>query len=286
MEKIKENKKNIIDNKNINKNPYKNNKRNYGIDLSRIISMLLIINHHIIYHGGPLNKYGKTSFYYKLIIFFNLICCSGVNIFGIISGAIGFYSHKYSNLIYLLLITFFYNIVIALIFKIVSPNLVKDINYFLYPLFITDYWYFNAYFIMYFFLPLINKGIIEMNKKSMMYFIINLFLIISILDVIRNFNKRLLFVDIFLLRGGFSYFWLIILYLFGGYIGRFKIDIYKNRNFFFYIKYLILIIFSGFIRTKIIIYRIKKKNFPIIVDYTAPSEVIISFSIVMILSNI
>lgn len=66
-----------------------------------------------------------------------------------------------------------------------------------------------------------------MNKKSMMYFIINLFLIISILDVIRNFNKRLLFVDIFLLRGGFSYFWLIILYLFGGYIGRFKIDIKK-----------------------------------------------------------
>lgn len=62
--------------------------------------------------------------------------------------------------------------------------------------------------------------------------------------------------------------------------------ILKNRNFFFYIKYFILIIFSGFIRTKIIIYRIQKKNFPIIVDYTAPSEVIISFSIVMILSNI
>ena len=29
-------------------------KRNFGIDIARILSIIFIINHHILYHGGPL----------------------------------------------------------------------------------------------------------------------------------------------------------------------------------------------------------------------------------------
>lgn len=186
------------------------NKRNYGIDLSRIISIILIINHHIIFHGGPLGKIKKFSFHHEIIVCFNVICCSGVNIFGIISGCIGFKSHKYSNLFYLLFVTFFYNIFIALIFKFFSHKLI-DINYFLYPLFISDYWYFNSYFLMYFFLPVINKGINQIDENSMLYYIINLFLIFSCLGEIKNYNKRLQPKDILYLRRGFSYFWLLFI---------------------------------------------------------------------------
>ena len=48
----------ILEYENKNQKIKKNN-RNYGIDLVRIISMILIINHHIIYHGGPLFKTQK-----------------------------------------------------------------------------------------------------------------------------------------------------------------------------------------------------------------------------------
>ena len=70
-------------------------KRNNGIDLLRIISMILIINHHIIYHGGPLSKANKLSIKYQSLVFFNLVCCAGINVFGMISGCIGYFSYKY-----------------------------------------------------------------------------------------------------------------------------------------------------------------------------------------------
>lgn len=130
-------------------------KRNLGIDLLRIISIFFIINHHMIYHGTSLYQIKNFSFKYSLLLFFNTIFCSGVNIFGMISGFVGFRSHNYSNLIYLLFQTFIYNYGIALYYKITKPNSVKDLNHYLYPLFITDYWYFTAYFSMYFFCQLL-----------------------------------------------------------------------------------------------------------------------------------
>ena len=174
--------------------------------------MILIINHHIIYHGGPFSKVSHSSILYKLLVCFNLICCAGVNVFGMISGCVGSFSYKYSNLLYLLFLTFFYNNCIALLFYFFKTHLTIDIKYFLYPLFITDYWYFNAYFIMYFFLPVINKGIAEINEKTMKYFIINIFLIFSCIREIKNYNIRFFFKDIFFLKKGFIY--LVINFIF------------------------------------------------------------------------
>ena len=162
--------------------------------------MILIINHHIIYHGGPLSKANKLSIKYQSLVFFNLVCCAGINVFGMISGCIGYFSYKYWNLFYLFFLTFFYNIVIALLFKCFQPHLLIDIKFCLYPLFICDYWYFNAYFLMYFFLPLINKGLVEISKKAMKYFIINIFVIFSCLGEIKNYNKRFLSKDFLFLK--------------------------------------------------------------------------------------
>lgn len=266
----------------------KKKKRNYGIDLARIISMILIINHHIIYHGGPFSKAGYSSILYQLLVCFNLICCAGVNVFGMISGCVGCFTYNYSNLLYLLFLTFFYNICIALLFFFFKSYLIIDLKYFLYPLFITDYWYFNEYFLMYFFLPIINKGIAEINEKTMKYIIINLFLIFSCVGEMKNYNLRFFSIDIFNLKKGFSYIWLLILYLYGSYLGKFKINNNIKRSIFHYIKLVIIIVLAMFIRMKIIVYFIKspKKKIDLNIDYCSPAEVIISFSIIMIFSNI
>ena len=153
----------------------KKKQRNFGIDFARILSMLFIINHHIIYHGGPLFKSNILSGKNNFLLFLNVIFCSGVNTFGMISGYVGFNTHKYSNLIYLLFQTAFYNYGIALYFKKTKPNIVKDLNHFLYPLFISDYWYFNEYFILYFFLPLLNAGIKNLSKREMGTFNLTIF---------------------------------------------------------------------------------------------------------------
>ena len=279
---------NLIDKKNNINNNDKLNKRNYGIDLARIISMILIINHHIIFHGGPFSKAQKFSIQYKFLVFYNLICCSGVNVFGMISGCVCSFSYKFSNLFYLLFLTFFYNICIALIFYYFRPNLKIDINYFLYPLFISDYWYFSAYFIMYYFIPVINKGIAEINKKTMKYSIINLFLIFSCFGEIKHYSNRFYLKDIFTLRKGFSYIWLLILYLYGSYLGRFRINNTIKRTYYYYLKFFILIFIAAFIRMKIIVYKLNntQNKFNLNIDYCTPSEVIISISIILIFSNI
>ena len=189
----------------------KKNNRNYGIDLSRIISMILIINIHIIHHGGPLFKTQKFSIEHKIFIFLNVICASGVNTFGLISGYIGFNSYKFSNLFYLLFITIFYSLTISHLFRYFKPNLVDYSTYFPYIKVIIHYWYFISYFTAYFFFPLINVGITQIKEIIMKHFVINLFLMFSFLNEIMKYIHRFKSLDIFNLKNGFSYSWLLIL---------------------------------------------------------------------------
>ena len=119
-------------------------KWHYGIDIARIFAIYFIINHHVLFHGGPMTKTKLLSDDNNLLIYFNTIFCSGVNIFGMISGFVGFHSYKYSNLIYLLIQTSLYYFGIAYYYYRTKPRYVKDLNYYLYPLFISDYWYFTA----------------------------------------------------------------------------------------------------------------------------------------------
>lgn len=263
------------------------NNRNYGLDLARIISMIFIINHHIIFHGGLLSKTKKYSIEFNFFIFFNIMCCTGVNIFGMISGFVGYNKHKYSNLLFLLFTTFYYNFGVAFFFNNFWPKIViKDIQEYLIPIFITNYWYFNSYFLMYFFLPAINKGIMGMNHIEMKYFLINLFIIFSCLGQLKNYIKIFNKKDYLLLKNGFSHSWLIILYLYGSYFGRFK-NI-KNKKQYFYIKYFSLILLSLFTRTKIILNTYHKYNYSrgMNIDYTSPSAVLISISFIIIFATL
>lgn len=286
--KKNEEKLNILEYENKNQNFLKKNNRNYGIDLARILSMILIINHHIVFHGGPLFKTKIFSLEHKIFLFLNSICTSGVNIFGLISGCIGFHSYKYSNLFYLLFTTFLYSISISHLFKFFKPELVSNNVHHIYTLFITDYWYFTAYFTMYFFFPLINEGITQIKQKKMYHFIINLFLVFSFLNEIMRYSKRFKSLDIFNLKNGFSYSWLLILYLFGGYLGKFKIDINKKRNKYYYIKYIFIIIIFGLIKTKLLLDEIAKYDAHHIknINYASPTYLGISISIILIFSNI
>ena len=271
----------VEDNKKSNK--FVNNKRSrhYGIDLGRIIAIFFIINHHIIHHGGPLSKTPKVSIEHKTMLFLNIISISGVDIFGMISGFVGFQSHKYSNLLNILFITMFYNFGIALFLKNYWLKLkILNIKLFLDPVFLTDYWYVNAYFSMYFFLPIINKGINAIDKMEMKYFIIVLFLIYSCLGQIRYYIEIFKSRDIFRLSLGFSYSWLIIAYLFGSYFGRFG-KVVETKYFLFYIGYLIFIIIIASSKA----YLIYKYNRGMI-DYSAPSSVLIAVSFIKIFSNL
>ena len=146
------------------KSGIKNNKRNYGIDLLRIFSMINIIILHInLFSRQLLLNFSSPK--YKAIWRLEVFSYSAVNCFGIISGIVGYKKYKFSNLIYLWLIIFFYSISISSYLFLVKIGINKK-SLFLsfFPILIKRHWYVNAYFSMYFLLPFINYGINSLNK--------------------------------------------------------------------------------------------------------------------------
>ena len=146
-------------------NNKKNNKRNYGIDLLRIFSMINIINLHINLFSRQLFL-EFSSIKYKAIWRLEVFSYPAVNCFGLISGIVGYTKYKFSNLIYLWLTVFFYSISLSSYLFYVKDGInQKSLFLSLFPILIKRHWYVNAYFYMYLLLPFINFGINSLNRS-------------------------------------------------------------------------------------------------------------------------
>lgn len=208
-------------------NPNKQNKitRNLGIDLLRIVSMIHIIILHINSYS-KFNLLDKESPKFKQIWFLNALSFWSVDGFAIISGVVGYKKYKFSNLIYIWIQSSFYSFIISFYFYY---KRLKGIKYWLssiFPIAIYKYWYVNAYFCMYILLPFINSGLMTLSQKFIRNIIMFYFLFFSIYNII-----VLIFVNddrYNFLNKGFSPLWLMILYISGGYIGKYIIIMEHN----------------------------------------------------------
>ena len=208
--------------------------RNYGLDLLKIFAMINIINLHI--NNSFLNlKVKKNNDKYKKIILLEAFSFWPVDVFGIISGIIGYKKCKFSNLIYIYLEYFYYSIIISL--YLYNKLLLDSKNLFLslYPLGIYRFWFVNAYILMYLFLPFITKSINSIDKTLFSKLIIAYLFIYSIYHILIEYNLGRTNFDF--INRGYSSIWLLILFIIGAYIGLY----YKNRQFFSNIIYYFLI---------------------------------------------
>jgi hypothetical protein len=177
--------------------------------------MIAIIFMHTLGHSGAFDK-----FKYKKLHLFEDFCNWHINGFCLISGIIGYKTHKYSNILYLWLWVVFYSVGIHLYYQkykrdnSVGVELMSDYC----PVISNKYWYFTKYFGMYFFLPVINKGIDYLTKYELRITVISLHCIIVIWPQYKDKN----FIKFGLDNGG-SILWFILLYITGGYIGKYNI---------------------------------------------------------------
>ena len=285
--------KNIDNIQNNNKNENKNNKtRNPGVDLIRLISMYGIIINHLLYHGNGLNKYLK---YIKELKFFHIILFWHNNGFALISGIVGYKTNKYSNLLYLWISVFFYSVGLHIYFQLfIKDSIIEEsISVEFFPIIFHRYWYFTCYFGMYLFLPVINKGITILRKSEFKLIVISTLGIFSFWRQVKNPKN-----DVFHLNGGFSVLWLLIVYITGAYIGKYRIEykgiksfifcftcllIYSFSSFLFYLSFNNkLYIGNGYFQNKIIMLlnRIMAEN------YNSPIKIIQSISITLIFLQI
>ena len=261
---------------NINSFEKKEKQRNYGIDSLRILSMINIINLHIILRSGLLNI---NSNKFKEVWLLETFSFFAVDCFGLISGIVGFDRYKFSNLIYLWFITTFYTVSVHLYLY-----MKKNINFKLlllsfFPILNRSHWYVNAYFIIYLFLPFINFGIKLINKKTYKYLVLFYILFFSIYYVISAiFNKK----NYNFLLDGFSSSWLTILYIIGSYFGKYILKSMKQSS--MIIKTLHFINYIGFSLLSCEIYFITKNK--LLINYLSPTILFQAISLIMIFQSI
>ena len=215
--------------------------RNPGIDLIRLIGMYNVILNHFLFIGDAFKKYPK---YKNQLTILHIFTDWHNNGFALISGIVGYKVCRYCNLLYLWLTVLFYSLGIHLYviyFKknfIVRDNILKDC----FPIIFQRYWYFTAYFGMYLFLPVINKGISCLNKSELRLVVISTIGIFVFWRDFENPNK-----DIFNLKSGNSIMWLLIYFLTGAYIGKYKVIYHGAKKYIFCLICIIIYIFSSYL---------------------------------------
>lgn len=244
--------------------------RNLGVDFLRVVSMLMIVGLHVIGNGGLLNSSESSVITAEVVYFMELACYCSVNCFALISGYVGVGSkHKLKNVVFLSAQSIFYCVLFTLIYLVFSliANLPLDLSFVvksLVPQFFGRYWYFSAYFCLFFFMPILDY-IINIPRDILKRGAVILFVLCCITQVVDNVSSLL---------KGYSFLWLAILYVVGGYFAKYnplkKITVGKNLVLFF-----VCVVITFLIRTIIETYfiNIGVLNNAFLVHYTSPTIV-------------
>lgn len=202
------------------------NERNYGIDLLRIVSMYGVVILHIISIGGVIENTEFLSIQHNIIYCLYVAVICSVNCYALISGYVGYTGKfKIENLIGLWLRVVFYSVVGTIVIAlIVAPNNIqpKDIVLSFFPVLNNSYWYFTAYFVVFFFKPILDMGIEKIDNIILKRILLILIIAVSSSNIISK-DK-----DIFKLGDGYSALWLIILYILGAYLR--KTNCFENTS--------------------------------------------------------
>ena len=253
-------------------------KRNYGIDLLRIISMINIINLHVNLTSGIFAMKPESD-RYKSLWRLEVMSFFGVNCFGLISGIVGFKHCKLSKLIFLWILVTFYSIFLSIYLYSIKQISISEFLLSFFPILVRKHWYFNAYFSMYLYLPFINDGINNLNQfsfKNLVFFIILFSCFYNIIGEILNKSNY------HFLNFGYSSLWLITLYIIGAYIEKFVISNKRKKNRFFFILYILVYFGSSILSSEIFFIT----NNRVLISYLSPTILFEAISLIMIFSKL
>lgn len=199
-------------------------KRNTGLDLYRIILMIMIcIAHTFIYGGAYDGIVSKSAIEYFIMRFITAIVCIADDGYALLSG---YYASNrktnYKRIIKLWLIALFYSLLSTFIGILMSNNInynisLLDIIKSFFPI-TFGRWYFTAYFFCFLLSPFVNKAIDYIDEKEAKTLLIIMFISFTTIPL---FNDRWF-------NNGLSGAWLFALYSMGALIK--KIELFKNTK--------------------------------------------------------
>ncbi len=194
--------------------------RKLGIDLLRIVSMLMIVTLHVLKQGGILDNAVQGTTHYYAVWILEAACMGAVNCYALISGYVGVNSKtKYHKIAVLWLEVAFYCVICAIIFKSYIPQKDSFEIWFdqFFPVYTRQYWYFTAYFVMFFFTPYFNVMLNSLSKKQLKGLGWAIFIFFSLIQTIwQN--------DVLVTKFGYSFLWLSLLYILGGIVKKNELE--------------------------------------------------------------
>lgn len=191
--------------------------RNYGIDALRIVAMMLILVLHLLAatHVLPLAHHDSAS--YRVGWLLEIAAYCGVNCYALITGYVCCdRTFKYERVVTLWFQIIFYTLGSLLLVLLFSPHVIRFENVLksFFPVLTVQYWYVTAYVGLFFFIPFLNALGRQLAKSQFQYLLITVFVLFSVVPT-------LLHRDVFPVEGGYSVWWLGILYMLGMYIKKY-----------------------------------------------------------------
>ena len=194
-------------------------KRNYNIDLLRIIAAFLITVLHVLGHGGILKSASPSGINYWTAWFLEICAYCAVNCFALISGYVMVNKTiKAKNIIGFWFQVLFYSLLLTYLFFIFFPESrsIKNLLVAVMPILGNQWWYVSSYFALCFFIPFLNKAINNISQQTYKKVLLVILLLICCIDCVIP-------IDAFSLNNGYSVIWLMMVYLFGAYIRKYDI---------------------------------------------------------------
>ena len=187
--------------------------RNMGVELFRIVSMILVILLHVMGHGGVRSYSEYLSTNYQVAWFLQTMGYCSVNCYAIISGFANVKTKfKFRRFVFLWIETVVLMLLITSVANFFIPSIEVEKEWWLnaiFPLTRRELWYLCAYFFMYPLIPLINKGLLSLNRWQHIMIIVWL--------QVPTIFKLIMHKDNYVLGSGYSAMWLICLYVLGAY---------------------------------------------------------------------
>ena len=216
-------------------------RRDSNFELLRIVSMLFVLFHHLIYYSNF--RIGQIFQFNDFILTaFESAGKLGVSLFVMITGYYKIKSKdvKISKLVGLELQVLFYSIGIFVLFMLFSNKsfILGDIPKIFLPNISKSYWFFSSYFILCLFIPYLNKLVNNIDKKEYMRLLIIGFIFLILIPSVVIYNS-------IISEGVYLYYY----YLVGGYIRLYCNDIKGGIKYLigFSILYLFIILMTMFL---------------------------------------
>lgn len=254
-------------------------KRNYGIDLLRMAAMLFVAALHIIGIGGIITGSGLLSGQFLTAQLLRIAMLCAVNCYALISGFVGWERRpKLSGLAMLWLKAVIYCIAITLAFR---PADFRTAVSALIPVTTGQYWYLTAYAGLFVLMPLLNFAVQKMPKQELALTLSGIVLLFCILPISP-------LTDAFYLHDGYSALWLAVMYLLGGYLGKYEVlSRLSGRK--WGLIYLGAVLFAWAPRMLVLWWRPHYWHDAygnILIEYTSPTIVLAAVSLVAVFSRL